>query len=131
VGGSGYIFGNPYALPLPRWLFLFAWSRAAAREVSPELLQFRKWLAVWSEKPAKQQDANEKKRIDAQLEAHVIAHACWTKEKDERIGEVCRRRSWATATGEHRKKYFSVHSLKIRKDRAPTWHPHDATSATL
>jgi hypothetical protein len=46
---------------------------------------------VWSEKPAKQQDANEKKRIDAQLEAHVIAHACWIKEKDERIGEVCRR----------------------------------------
>jgi hypothetical protein len=58
-----------HLLALPCWLFIFAWSRAAAKEVPAELLQFRYWLAVWSEKSAKQQGANEKHRIDAQLEA--------------------------------------------------------------
>jgi hypothetical protein len=42
--------------------FLHRRSRAAAQEVPPELLQFRHWLAVLSEKSAKQQDANEKKK---------------------------------------------------------------------
>jgi hypothetical protein len=48
--------------------FLHRRSRAAAQEVPPELLQFRYWLAVWSEKPAKLQDANENKRHAAILE---------------------------------------------------------------
>ena len=49
VSGSGYTIHNPYALPalpLPCWLFLFAWSRAAAQKVPLELLQFRYWLAA-------------------------------------------------------------------------------------
>jgi hypothetical protein len=48
--------------------FLHRRSRAAAQEVPPELLQFRYWLAVWSENSAKLQDANEKKRYAAILE---------------------------------------------------------------
>jgi hypothetical protein len=44
------------------------------------LLQFRKWLTAWSEKSAKQQDANEKERYAAILEVH----ARYIKERDEK-----------------------------------------------
>jgi hypothetical protein len=53
------------------------------------LLQFRKWLTAWSEKPAEQQDANEKERHAATLEVHA---RYIIKERDElrrKRGEGC------------------------------------------
>ena len=50
--------------------------------IPPAVLGFHNWLTVWSVESARLQDANEKKRIDAQLEEH----ACFIKERDERGG---------------------------------------------
>jgi hypothetical protein len=44
------------------------------------LRQFHEWLTAWSVKAARLQDANVKKRLDAQLEVHT----CYIKEADER-----------------------------------------------
>jgi hypothetical protein len=58
--------------------------------VPPPVLQFRYWLAVWSEKAAKQQDINEEKRHAVFLEGGLSSTAALLgpkpKSKPGRIG---------------------------------------------
>jgi hypothetical protein len=58
---------QPYALASPCSVFPLGRSQATAQVVPPAVLEFRKWLAIWSGESAKLQDANEKELCTAVL----------------------------------------------------------------
>ena len=65
------VAGSEYAITICACLTilcLYARSQATAQVVPPAVLQFRKWLTIWSGESAKLQDANERKRHAAILE---------------------------------------------------------------